>query len=85
MTIINHGQLSLSVSYGLGLAYGFTRTLLCVCEVWSTFTLIFQMRKLRPRVVKRLAQGHSQGVAEVGFGSLSHQTQMVLPTSLMTI
>lgn len=85
MTIINNGQLSLSVSYGLSLAYGFTRTLLCVREVQSTFTLVFQMRKLRPRVVKQLAQGHSQEVAEVRFEPLSHQIQMVLPTSLKNV
>lgn len=53
-------------------------TPLCVCEVQSMFTPIFQMKKLRLRVLKQLDQGHSQEVAEVGFKPLAHQTQMVL-------
>lgn len=33
---------------------------LCVCEMWSVFTTFFQMKELKLRVVKKLAQGDSQ-------------------------
>lgn len=60
-------------------------TPLCVCEVQSMFTPIFQMKKLRLSVVKQLDQGHSQEVAEVGFKPLARQTQTVLLTFLVTV